>query len=363
MIDSIEDILKQRILDNGAISLSDFIDIALYEPTYGYYMTRDPLGVSGDFITAPEVSQMFGEMIGAWIADIWNKMEQPKKIHLIECGPGRGTLMSDILRITRDIKGLHDALHINLIECSPVLKKKQKNILSLNKVQWIENIDDIKSDAPVIIIGNEFLDALPVQQYKRINGSNKKSMIVYKNIFEFDWVDTQFAVPDSVPDNQIYEYNDAQITFIHACLDLISSNSGCCLFIDYGYFEKNYGETLQVLKEHQTVDLFDHIGHSDITSHVNFGEIYRHVIEAGGDWHGYICQGEFLKNLGIEFRAHYLKNETLKSMDFQKAQRKVKDLNQDLERLISHNAMGELFKVICFSKGININPEGFLSNG
>ena len=352
----IEAKIKEVISKTGFIDLEEFIRLALYDPEHGYYMTRDPLGAQGDFTTAPEISQMFGEVVGSWIADIWMQMGKPDDVTLVECGPGRGTLMVDILRATSQVRGFHDALWVQLMECSPVLLQKQQELLvGYNNIEWIADLSDVPVDKPVIIIGNEFLDAFPVQHYRRNNDKTQKAVIALeREAFVLDW---QVVNKDCVI-GEIYEVSKSQEQIIDACLDKLNKATGVCLFIDYGYFS-GIGDTLQVLKDHQKVGLFDDVGNSDITAHVNFGRIKELVETQNALWHGFITQHDFLKKLGIEYRVQSLKNAALKSMPLEKAQEKHESIDQDLNRLIGAKGMGELFKVVCFSEGLDIRPAGF----
>lgn len=353
----IEHVIRKKIKEEGVLDLAAFIDLALYHPQYGYYMTRDPFGVEGDFITAPEVSQMFGEVIGAWIADIWMQMGSPQKLVLVECGPGRGVFMADILRATANIKGFHNALSVKMIECSPVLRDKQKQALSFfAEVEWFDALENAGIGGPVIILGNEFLDAFPVQHYKREGSKTQKCVITLEdNDFIIDWQEVAYDCTAGA----LYETSPVQESFIEQCCGIIKENSGACLFIDYGYVEAKSGDTLQVLKNHKKVGLFDHIGDSDITAHVNFGKVKEQVQKVGANWHGVRTQGDFLQGLGIALRAQVLKNTALKSLPLDEAQVKQSGIDRDLKRLIGSKEMGELFKVACFSSGLEIRPAGF----
>jgi len=164
---ALEHIIKQKIRERGPggyMDLGEYMSLCLSHPEHGYYMTRDPFGQKGDFTTAPEISQMFGEMIGVWVADTWIKMGSPKKIIILECGPGRGTLMADAMRVTKNVDGFHDAVQLHLLEMSPVLKDIQKDSLKEYGATWHSEPESVPTDSPLIVIGNEFLDALPVRQ-------------------------------------------------------------------------------------------------------------------------------------------------------------------------------------------------------
>ncbi|HEU4838358.1 MAG TPA: SAM-dependent methyltransferase, partial [Micavibrio sp.] len=174
MSTKLSDIIRDYICRNGPMTVGRYMEICLSHPEHGYYMTRDPFGVAGDFTTAPEISQLFGEMIGAWLADLWIKMGSPTQLSLVECGPGRGTLMADIMRATKNVSGFHDAAKIYLMEMSPALKDIQKQKLEAYDTRWIDDLGQLPALIPVLLVANEFLDALPVRQLMRVNGSWKE---------------------------------------------------------------------------------------------------------------------------------------------------------------------------------------------
>lgn len=327
---SLEEIVKQRILEDGPMSVSQFMALALGHPQYGYYMKRDPFGADGDFTTAPEISQMFGEMIGAWVADIWAQLGQPARFYLVECGPGRGTLMADMMRVLPE--DVRKACKIVLMEMSPVLKAKQKESLKGFEVLWVNALDEISAHGPVVLIANEFLDALPVRQFV---GKNERVVKVEDGKLVFD--------PSS---GAIVETSDERVKFFQDVCALIEKQRGAALFVDYGYFSGT-GDTLQAVYRHKFCDVLVHIGDADVTAHVDFGTLR----DATTLPLFMTEQGKFLRGLGIEKRAEYL----LKKASTGQAEQ----IKSGLRRLIADDEMGKLFKVMGVVSGSEIHPAGF----
>lgn len=349
MLNPCEEALKKHIQTDGSISLGAFMNHALTHPEHGYYMTRDPFGVRGDFITAPEISQLFGEMIGAWVTDIWHQMGQPE-INLVECGPGRGTLMADITRVIKNTEGFSDKVNITLIETSPVLIAQQKEVLKTQKVEWVSSINQLDSEHPSIIIGNEFLDALPIEQIIRTSeGWHQRYVKFEDESFNYEWQNAEeylvAMLPEKTQSNVIYEVSPAQHEFMLQCCDHIKRTNGVALLIDYGYAKKGHGETLQAVRKNTYAKVLRHIGETDITAHVNFAALKETVEHQNLACEKIITQAEFLQNLGIEIRAQMLMHK--------------KDISEDVKRLISPEQMGDLFKVFCSHNGNQIKPAGF----
>lgn len=333
---ALADILKNEITAQGPLSVARFMELALGHPEYGYYMKKDPFGAGGDFTTAPEISQMFGEVIGAWAADVWAQMGRPPELALLECGPGRGTLMADILRATQGVSGFCAAARVHLLEMSPVLREKQRAVLGDYDVAWHADLAAFDFDGPVIAIANEFLDALPVHQF--IGGQERK--------IDFEPARGFYFMPES---GEISEKAPARDEFVKSLSAKIKTQGGAALLIDYGHVKSGPGDTLQALYKHKYVPVFEHIGDADITAHVDFESIARAAAEAGMDVHGPAMQGAFLSALGIEARAAYLKAKTPD---------KALEIENSLQRLVASDQMGALFKVMCLSHG-NIRPAGF----
>ncbi len=345
MPNNLEKILIQKISEGGVLDLGEFIELALTHPEYGYYMYRDPFGEAGDFTTAPEISQMFGEVIGAWVANIWMQMGRPTSFNLIEVGAGRGTLMADIMRSCKSVSGFADAAQIHFIEASKSLCEKQSDALRPHNASWHNNIVDINVDRPCIILGNEFIDALPVEQLKRgEKGWQKRVVIAENDNLSFDWQEADKdlieLLPQKTESNQLYEVSPSRKTFISECSNLLKKSGGVALFIDYGYVKSHYGDTLQAIKNHEFTEVLEDIGECDITTHVDFDALSRQVKSLGLTVEPIITQREFLSSIGIEIRA-----SALKKISDNKA-----DIAKDLERLIGRKHMGDLFKVMCFYK-------------
>lgn len=351
----LHDIIVAHIDQYGSMPLGQFIEYAMTHPEYGYYTNKDPLGSAGDFTTAPEISQVFGELIGAWAVDIWMQLGHPE-FNLIECGPGRGTLMADIMRIGSSVKGFVECANIHLIETQGILREKQNESLSTYNVKWHENLSGIQSDQPCIIIGNEFLDALPIEQLVRGgDGWNQKAVALddQTQAFIFSNInadkDLTVLLPSKTESNQIYEVSPARIRFMEECAEMVASNGGAALFIDYGHSQSHYGDTLQAVKDHCFSDVLNNIGVSDITSHVDFDALCRCVGAFDVTTMPIMPQGRFLQMLGVNERAEALTAHNIEKKD---------DIMQRINRLTAKEQMGDLFKVMCFYNG-SIRPCGF----
>ena len=357
MPNNLEQILINKIDKAGGIDLGEFISTALIHPEHGYYSNRDPLGAAGDFTTAPEISQMFGEVVGAWVIDLWMRMGSPKALNLIECGAGRGTLLADIMRVSSCVGGFVEAVQIHIIEASPLLRKKQRQALDGYDVKWHENISDVSVDNSCIILGNEFLDALPIEQVKRgEDGWQQRIITIDSGAFKYGWRKADKALLEMLPtkteSNQIYEVSPARNGFIDDCAKLLNKNGGAALFIDYGYIRLHYCDTLQSMKSHEFVDVLQDIGACDITSHIDFDALSKHASNQGVSVEQIITQRKFLLSLGIGARHSALKNVA-------ESEAVAIDLDQGLKRLIATDQMGDLFKVMCFHSSINITPAGY----
>jgi NADH dehydrogenase [ubiquinone] 1 alpha subcomplex assembly factor 7 len=342
--------LKQHISQNGPIDVGQFMGLCLGHPEHGYYMKRDPFGAGGDFTTAPEISQMFGEMIGVWAADTWMKMGSPSHFILLECGPGRGTLMADLLRGTKHVPGFHAACKVHLLEMSPVLKEMQREALKGYEVRWHETLADMPRNHPVIVIANEFLDALPFRQFEKTKEGWRERYVGYSPSRGFHYM--YVATPMSFDvDGSVFEISPARVHFLQNINDILKAADGAALFIDYGHAKSAAGDTFQALYKHQYVPVFEHAGDADLTSHVDFEPLKAVSEETGLKVYGPKTQGEFLKALGIEARAIILSEKA------SEAQRG--DIENALRRLIAPDQMGELFKVMGLSHGKSFDLAGF----
>jgi len=332
---SLETLIKDRIKKHGPLSVADYMGMCLLHPEYGYYMRRDPLGVAGDFTTAPEISQIFGELIGLWLGAQWQKQGKPKAI-LAEFGPGRGTLMADMLRATKKIAGFHDAISIHLVEASPVLKQKQWAALAGKhpSVSWHETIDTLPKE-PLFFIANEFFDALPIHQYI---GGNERMVVFKKDKLAFE-----------PQEGDITEKSPVSNAVIQKISAHIAAHGGAGLVVDYGYSGGSRGDSLQAMHKHAYSDVLENPGEADITAHVDFDALAASAKDV--ETYGTLAQGKFLLQIGASQR---LMNLVASATDAQK-----KELMSGFERLIAHEQMGELFKVLALvPKGAG-KPEGF----
>lgn len=336
MSSPLEEIIKEKIASEGPMSVGAFMALALAHPEHGYYMKQDPFGRAGDFITAPEVSQLFGEMIGVWVADLWQQMGAPSRFVLLECGPGRGSLMADILRAVQNVTGFHEAVDIYLLEISPVLKALQGEALEGRGVKWCGCLEDVPGDVPLIVVGNEFLDALAFQQF--IEG--RERVVDVRG-------DALVFVPE---EGEVTEMSAERAAFVKEVCARIQAQQGGALFIDYGHVKSGPGDTFQAVMGHEYVDVFSHIGDADLTSHVDF-EALQSGVEI--DVHGPVTQAAFLKALGIDLRAGMLKRHA----DAPQGDA----LEKGLHRLCDSDQMGTLFKVIGFTHAhdTRLTPAGF----
>lgn len=339
---NLKDLLLLRIQNDGPMTVADYMTEGLMHPEHGYYATRDPLGAQGDFITAPEISQMFGELIGLCLAQCWLDQGKPERVALAELGPGRGTLMADILRATKGVPGFHNAIEIMLFEASPVLRSIQSKTLQNYKPQWVEAISDLP-DLPLYLVANEFFDALPVRQFLR-DGEGWRERLVGGDgtslAFGLGAQTPQAALNERLQDTQdgdLVELCAAATSILSSVAGQISRNGGAGLIIDYGDW-RSLGDTLQALQTHKPVDPLDQPGQADLTAHVDF-EALAVTARAAGCVHSRLTpQGVFLERLGITARAQSLAARLSGSQ--------LEALISAHRRLTHPDEMGNLFKVL-----------------
>jgi len=341
---TLEKIITSYIDTNGPLSVADYMAMVLTHPEYGYYMRKDPLGAKGDFITAPEICQIFGELIGAWLAAQWIGMGRPEAA-LAELGPGRGTLMNDILRATKTVPGFHQAITVHLVEASPALKQKQWNALAGKHphVNWHDYFDDLPPK-PLLLVANEFFDALPIRQYVYLPEGWRERFIKVED------GKLAFTIPATA--GRVIERCESGKEWAASIGKHIAAHTGVALIIDYGYPTppRESNETLQAMRGHKFHDVLTDPGTADLTAHVDFGAIGQAALEEGTKIYGPIAQGQFLVNIGAAMRTAIL-CET--ATDDQKS-----TMISSMERLISPKQMGELFKVLCITHPTHPAPEG-----
>jgi NADH dehydrogenase [ubiquinone] 1 alpha subcomplex assembly factor 7 len=350
---SIQDVLKNLIAQQGPLSLYDYIKQSLYHPVHGYYMKQSPLGAKGDFITAPEISQMFGELLGLWLLNQWDLMKQPAKISLIELGPGKGTLLKDILRACQIRPAFSQALDLHLVEISPFLTTLQKETLKHPLMTWHTSLASaLKASQghPLFFIANEFFDALPIQQFMKTDQGWVEKHVTFnplKQTFEFCFpqglsfkslpLQAQ-EIALLAPDTTVIEISPDAPDILKLLADSLAKRRGAGLIIDYGYSDNVSGDTFQALKNHHYHDPLQEPGSADLTAHVNFSILQREAVKFENIQIDFIIQGDFLKKLSLTLRAEQLKKQAT-------PEQKTK-IDRDVHRLIHPQEMGHLFKVM-----------------
>ncbi|RDJ25532.1 class I SAM-dependent methyltransferase [Bosea caraganae] len=320
--------------------------LCLGHPRHGYYMTRDPFGAQGDFTTAPEISQMFGELIGLWAATVWRAMGEPASVRLIELGPGRGTLMADALRAAQAVPGFREALSVHLVEMSPVLRQAQARPLAgLADPAWHDGIAEAL-DGPAIVIANEFLDALPLDQFMRIGSGWRERLVGLDAAGELAFglaAEPEPAIAIVAPEGAILEQPLAALDVVATISSHIAQAGGAALFIDYGSARSGFGDTLQAMKQQLYADPLAEPGEADLTVHVDFERMAQAGLRAGAAVHGPATQRDFLAAIGLAQRAQAL---SAKATPEQAAA-----ISTAFDRLTETGAtgMGELFKVLALS--------------
>jgi NADH dehydrogenase [ubiquinone] 1 alpha subcomplex assembly factor 7 len=352
-VSALLDHLKCRIAAEGPLGLDAYMEEVLAHPEHGYYRTGDPLGRAGDFITAPEISQMFGELIGLWAATVWLAMGRPVPHKLVELGPGRGTLMADAVRVAAAADGFADAIEIHLVETSPVLMQRQKRNLSTltQPVHWHERFSDVPN-GPLVVIANEFLDALPIRQFQRtVTGWCERRVGVCDGALAWECVATSKAPSLAAAPGEIVEVSPIRDAAVREIAARVARDGGAALLIDYGHARTAAGDTLQAIKGHKFHDVLDSPGEADVTSHVDFQAVAEAARGAGALVHGPVGQGTFLKALGIETRTQRL------AVD--KSRGEAAAIRAAFRRLTGPTEMGELFKVVAITARGFPTPEGF----
>jgi SAM-dependent MidA family methyltransferase len=348
----LESEIRRTIAADGPIPVAQFMALALGHPAHGYYVTHDPFGVRGDFITAPEISQMFGELVGLWAAAAWTAMGRPGRVRLVELGPGRGTLMADALRAVKVVEDFCASLAFDLVEMSPLLRQRQEQALRdcSAPLHWHARFADVPEGDPLIVIANEFFDALPVHQAVRTPdgwhermvgiGEDEKLMLALHPDPILNFSAMPLASVGTAPVGAIYEWrSDALVTEL---AERLVRDGGAALIIDYGHCESACGETLQAVGRHGFAPLLERPGEVDLSAHVDFAALGRSALRAGARVLGPVTQRAFLRELGIETRAAMLKTS---------APACAVEIDAALARLTEDGprGMGELFKVIALA--------------
>lgn len=339
---TLHDLIAARIRETGPITVADYMADCLLHPEHGYYATRDPLGAAGDFTTAPEISQIFGEMLGLALAQAWLDQGRPAPFTLAEPGPGRGTLMADILRATRAVPGFAEAAQVTLIEASPTLRTAQAERLADHNPRWLDRLDQLP-DAPLFLVANEFFDALPIRQFIRDGDGWREKRI------GLDGERLVFGLTDPAPqpglthrladtnDGDVVEICPAAAPMAGEIATRIAGHGGAALIVDYGGW-RSRGDTLQALREHRFADPLDAPGSADLTAHVDFEPLAAAAITSDCAVSHLTSQGVFLECLGITARAQTLAGGLSGAA--------LDDLVAAHRRLTHPDEMGNLFKVL-----------------
>lgn len=356
----LEETIRERITLEGPMPVSEFMALALGDPEHGYYRKADPLGARGDFITAPEISQVFGELIGLWCAVCWQQAGSPRAINLVELGPGRGTLMKDALRAAQAVPAFTDACTLHLIETSPALRACQEAALSDRAVHWHETLNTVPN-GPALIIANEFFDALPIEQYLRsesdwqlrcVGIDATEDRLCYVGSHQHK-IDTSL-LPNCADDSAIgslFEICPSGLRLTEAIGDRIATDGIAALIIDYGHSQSGAGETLQAVRNHLPHDVLTDAGDADLTAHVDFAALAGRARESGATIFGPVSQGTFLMTLGIEARTEQLARKADSGA--------AELLRSGCRRLIDTDGMGMLFKAMALTNDALGVPAGF----
>ncbi|MDR3438480.1 SAM-dependent methyltransferase [Telmatospirillum sp.] len=341
--------LRHRIETTGPLPVADFMSACLVHPQWGYYTRKDPLGAAGDFITAPEISQMFGELIGLWAGIVWQSMGEPSEVVVAELGPGRGTLMADFLRASDMLPAFRRALRVHLVEISPALRAIQHQTLKDEHITWLDDARNLP-DGPLLLIANEFFDALPIRQFvKRVDGWHERLVgLDGAKLVMTDGPVVDIDTPEAGP-GDIFEVNSQARNYARWLGCRLTDQGGAALIIDYGHANSAVGDTLQAVRGHRYADILDSPGDVDLSAHVDFQAIADAASPAIAT--DVVTQGAFLRSLGIELRADRL---------ITAAPQKADVIATACRRLIEPSGMGTLFKVRALTHPGLPTPPGFV---
>jgi NADH dehydrogenase [ubiquinone] 1 alpha subcomplex assembly factor 7 len=346
--------LARRIALAGPLTVAEYMAEALGHPTYGYYQRRDPLGRAGDFITAPEVSQMFGELLGLWCIEVWYSMGCPSPCRLVELGPGRGTLIADALRAARIRPAFAQAVRLHLVETSVYLRGRQAELLAAHRPQWNASLEEVPP-GPLLLIANEFFDALPIHQFeRRPEGWRERVVAVEGDRLVFSWASPgpSFALlSERQRIGPAAEVSPAGLELAGAIGKRLTAHGGAALVIDYGSSQSLPGESLQAVRRHQPVDPLAEPGDADISAHVDFAALAGAAGQAGARAYGPLPQGEFLLRIGLDTRAE--------SLLARATPEQARDISAARLRLLDAREMGKLFKVLALTAPGLPPPPGF----
>ena len=355
--------LRARIAERGPITVAEYMAEALGHRTHGYYATRDPLGAAGDFVTAPEISQVFGELVGLWCVQCWVDLGRPAPVLLVELGPGRGTLMADALRAAQVMPAFRDAAAVHLVETSPVLRRRQAETLAQRHpgapVAWHEAVDDLP-DGALLVIANEFFDALPIHQFQNTADGWRERRVGWDAAagrlrFVLDTRPLgEPPVPpplSGAPPGALVEVCPAAQATAAALARRIAGRGAAALVIDYGHPVSAPGETLQAVRRHRYADPLVDPGEADLTAHFDFQALGAAARQAGAAVHGPVAQGTWLRRLGVAARVERLAAGA--------APAEAAAIRRAASRLTAPDGMGTLFQALALTPPGMAPPAGF----
>jgi NADH dehydrogenase [ubiquinone] 1 alpha subcomplex assembly factor 7 len=357
---SLEKLIFRMIAADGPIPVDRYMSLCLGHPEHGFYMKGEPIGARGAFTTAPEISQMFGELIGAWCHAVWTSTGAPEKFHWVELGPGRGTLFADMVRVALRDPAFAKAARGVLIESSPILEQTQRTRLkdSHIPIAWVRTLDELPDDAPLIVVANEFFDALPIRQaikgrrgwHERLLGESANELVlgVSPNLLSAELIPEPLR---AAVEGSIVEFSPARDAAMITLAARLNAQGGAALIVDYGYEGPQTGETFQAMRAHGYANPLDAPGDADLTAHVDFKALAH--ASGGLAVFGPVAQGDFLNRLGIRERAARLHSAATPAQ--------AADIAAALERLTDPLAMGGLFKALAICKVRMPPPPGFFT--
>lgn len=352
--------LHARIAENGPLTVEAFMQACLSDAASGAYASRQPIGGAGDFITAPEISQIFGELIGLWSVSVWQSMGAPRAVTVAELGPGHGSLMADALRAWRAVPAFLDVISVALIETSPVMVAAQRSALREARVpvSWYATLDELP-DGPLIVLANEFIDALPIRQFIYRDGTWLERLIASDGSGGFCFTegnrlalgDQASDLPDEAPDGSILEMRPAARTLLYELARRASVAPLAVLIIDYGHDEAGFGDTLQAVRGHRFAATLADPGSADLSAHVDFADLKRRASALGLKPYGPVPQGEFLLKLGLGERRNRLLQRATPAQ--------AEAIASGASRLVDPKQMGILFKALALTGADRPPPPPF----
>ena len=347
-----------KLRKSYSLPLDKFIDLSLYNKKFGYYMKKNPFGKKGDFITAPNISRLFSEMIAIWILSFWQSLGSPKKFNLIELGSGNGEMMRVIIESFQNFPNFLNSCNFIIHEKSPHLIKIQKKKLKKTKIMWVSKINKIKKN-PSIFIANEFFDSISIKQFRKekklwfekfVNLKNKKKPFFFEKKVDIKKIEKKINFK-IFKDQNFVEYSTIGLNYLKDISKIIKKNNGGLLLIDYGYTDKKMKDTLQAISNHKFANILDNIGNVDVTHNINFNIFKKFTKQMGKLSNNLTTQKKFLIKMGIKQRAEIIS----KNQNFLKKA----DIFYRLERLINEKQMGNLFKVMLIKNQKNKFKLGF----